>query len=62
MCESVLKKLTAVLFLSTCMITRQLTELKRENTDLKKQLSQLKRETAELKKPLSQRRVRVLKS
>ncbi|XP_026230794.1 RING finger protein 212B isoform X2 [Anabas testudineus] len=36
---------------------RQLTELKRENADLKKQLSELKRETAELKKPLSQRRV-----
>ncbi|XP_067384932.1 RING finger protein 212B-like [Channa argus] len=36
---------------------RHLSELKRENADLKKQLSQLKRETAELKKPLSQRRV-----
>ncbi|XP_032386739.1 RING finger protein 212B isoform X4 [Etheostoma spectabile] len=36
---------------------RQLSELKRENTDLKKQLSNLKRETADLKKPLSQRRV-----
>ncbi|XP_044075342.1 RING finger protein 212B-like isoform X1 [Siniperca chuatsi] len=36
---------------------RQLSELKRENADLKKQLSELKRETAELKKPLSQRRV-----
>ncbi|XP_045907311.1 RING finger protein 212B-like [Micropterus dolomieu] len=36
---------------------RQLSELKRENADLKKQLSELKRDTAELKKPLSQRRV-----
>ncbi|KAK5859624.1 hypothetical protein PBY51_021167 [Eleginops maclovinus] len=36
---------------------RQLSELKRENADLKKQLSELKRETADLKKPLSQRRV-----
>ncbi|KAM4550908.1 E3 ubiquitin-protein ligase RNF212B-like isoform 3-T5 [Odontesthes bonariensis] len=36
---------------------RQLSELKRENADLKKQLSELKRETTELKKPLSQRRV-----
>ncbi|XP_035861512.1 RING finger protein 212B isoform X2 [Sander lucioperca] len=36
---------------------RQLSELKRENDDLKKQLSNLKRETADLKKPLSQRRV-----
>ncbi|XP_051809490.1 RING finger protein 212B-like [Acanthochromis polyacanthus] len=36
---------------------RQLSELKRENADLKKQLSELRRETAELKKPLSQRRV-----
>ncbi|CAJ1071554.1 RING finger protein 212B [Xyrichtys novacula] len=36
---------------------RQLSELRRENTDLKKQLSELKRENAELKKPLSQRRV-----
>ncbi|KAM9718935.1 E3 ubiquitin-protein ligase RNF212B-like [Menidia menidia] len=36
---------------------RQLTELRRENADLKKQLSELRRETTELKKPLSQRRV-----
>ncbi|XP_069567492.1 E3 ubiquitin-protein ligase RNF212B-like [Brachyistius frenatus] len=36
---------------------RQLSELKRENADLKKQLSELRREVAELKKPLSQRRV-----
>ncbi|XP_059200639.1 RING finger protein 212B-like isoform X2 [Centropristis striata] len=36
---------------------RQLSELKRENDDLKKQLSELRRETADLKKPLSQRRV-----
>ncbi|XP_030607617.1 RING finger protein 212B [Archocentrus centrarchus] len=36
---------------------RQLSELKRENADLKKQLSELKRETTELKKPLSHRRV-----
>ncbi|XP_072219703.1 uncharacterized protein [Leuresthes tenuis] len=36
---------------------RQLSELKRENAELKKQLSELKRETTELKKPLSQRRV-----
>ncbi|XP_035526288.1 RING finger protein 212B-like [Morone saxatilis] len=35
----------------------QLSELKRENGDLKKKLSELKWETAELKKPLSQRRV-----
>uniref|UniRef100_A0A3Q3WIV4 Uncharacterized protein n=1 Tax=Mola mola TaxID=94237 RepID=A0A3Q3WIV4_MOLML len=34
----------------------QLSELKRENANLKKQLSELRRETAELKKPLSQRR------
>lgn len=39
------------------LFIRQLSELKRENTVLKKQLSELKRETAELKKPLSQRRV-----
>uniref|UniRef100_A0A3Q3E6L2 Si:ch211-10e2.1 n=1 Tax=Labrus bergylta TaxID=56723 RepID=A0A3Q3E6L2_9LABR len=36
---------------------RQLSELKRENADLKKRLSELKKETAELKKPLSQRRI-----
>ncbi|XP_033507070.1 uncharacterized protein LOC117272319 [Epinephelus lanceolatus] len=36
---------------------RQLSELKRENADLKKQLSELKRETDDLKRPLSQRRV-----
>ncbi|XP_060900004.1 RING finger protein 212B-like [Labrus mixtus] len=36
---------------------RQLSELKRENADLKKRLSELKKEAAELKKPLSQRRV-----
>lgn len=36
---------------------RQVSELKRENAELKKQLSELKRQTAELKKPLSQRRV-----
>ncbi|KAM6989137.1 E3 ubiquitin-protein ligase RNF212B-like [Tautogolabrus adspersus] len=36
---------------------RQLSELKRENANLKKRLSELKKETAELKKPLSQRRV-----
>ncbi|XP_059200640.1 RING finger protein 212B-like isoform X3 [Centropristis striata] len=36
---------------------RQLSELKRENDDLKKQLSELRRETADLKKPLSQRRL-----
>ncbi|XP_041805953.1 RING finger protein 212B-like [Chelmon rostratus] len=36
---------------------RQLSELRRENADLKKQLSELKRETADLRKPLSQRRV-----
>lgn len=47
--------------LSTSVITRQLSELKRENADLKKQLLELKRENAELKKPLSQRRVSVPK-
>ncbi|CAL1580120.1 unnamed protein product [Knipowitschia caucasica] len=36
---------------------RQLTDLKRENSLLKKQLSELQKETLELKKPLSQRRV-----
>ncbi|KAM9323182.1 E3 ubiquitin-protein ligase RNF212B-like [Pholidichthys leucotaenia] len=35
---------------------KQLLELRRENADLKKQLSELRRETTELKKPLSQRR------
>ncbi len=44
------------------VITRQVSELKRENAELKKQLSELKRETAELKKPLSQRRVSVQKN
>ncbi|XP_029686504.1 RING finger protein 212B-like isoform X1 [Takifugu rubripes] len=38
-------------------IYSQVSELSRENADLKKQLSELKRQTAELKKPLSQRRV-----
>uniref|UniRef100_A0A8C2XNZ3 Si:ch211-10e2.1 n=1 Tax=Cyclopterus lumpus TaxID=8103 RepID=A0A8C2XNZ3_CYCLU len=46
--------------LPTSVIIRQLSELKRENADLKKQLSELKRETADLKKPLSQRRVSFL--
>ncbi|XP_030258638.1 RING finger protein 212B-like [Sparus aurata] len=41
----------------TKQVYRQLSELKRENADLKKQLLELKRENAELKKPLSQRRV-----
>lgn len=44
-------------FLPSSVIRRQLSELKRENADLKKQLSELKRETAELNKPLSHRRV-----
>ncbi|XP_014823314.1 PREDICTED: RING finger protein 212B isoform X1 [Poecilia mexicana] len=38
-------------------LKKQLSELKRENGELKKQLLELQRETAELKKPLSQRRV-----
>lgn len=46
---------------ATSVITRQMSELKRENAELKKQLSELKRETAELKKPLSQRRVSVFR-
>ncbi|XP_043989235.1 RING finger protein 212B-like [Gambusia affinis] len=38
-------------------LKKQLSELRRENGELKKQLLELQRETAELKKPLSQRRV-----
>uniref|UniRef100_A0A087YF86 Si:ch211-10e2.1 n=1 Tax=Poecilia formosa TaxID=48698 RepID=A0A087YF86_POEFO len=37
-------------------LKKQLLELQRENGELKKQLLELQRETAELKKPLSQRR------
>lgn len=50
---------TAVLRSPTPVFASQVSELKRENADLKKQLSELKRQTAELKKPLSQRRVRL---
>lgn len=38
-------------------LKKQLSELKRDNSELKKQLLEVQRETAELKKPLSQRRV-----
>lgn len=49
---------TPVLLVFCCFFfARQVSELKRENAELKKQLSELKRQTAELKKPLSQRRV-----
>ncbi|PWA17567.1 hypothetical protein CCH79_00011420, partial [Gambusia affinis] len=40
-------------------LKKQLSELRRENGELKKQLLELQRETAELKKPLSQRRASV---
>lgn len=50
---------TPMLLLEPLFFARQVSELTRENADLKKQLSELKRQTAELKKPLSQRRVRL---
>lgn len=51
--------MTASLYIFTFVTKRQLSDLQRENSDLKKQLSELRRETAELRKPLSQRRVSV---
>lgn len=50
---------TPMLLLEPLFFASEVSELTRENADLKKQLSELKRQTAELKKPLSQRRVRL---
>lgn len=46
-----------VMLFFLCLLARQISELKRENADLKKQLSKLKVDNAELRRPLSQRRV-----